>query len=98
METKKYVIEVKELDDIPVDWANRDSWEGEGFFYCRKENAFYCVGYHSTSYLGKASWLINTPLVEDIAVGNSESEIIQSISESLFLKAIAAASRAEVLK
>ena len=94
METKKYIINITEIEDIPTNWASRSAWENEGIFYCKKESAFYFVTEHSASYIGKAEWLMGSPLA--LIKSNGNADATPAITESLFLKAIAAASRAEV--
>ena len=96
METKKYIINITKIEDIPTNWASRNSWESEGIFYCKKESAFYCITEHSVSYIGKVEWMMETQWEESKV--NNAAEVTPSVTESLFLRAIAAASRAETLK
>lgn len=85
----KYVIEIKEIDKPPADWSTRSEWPEAGLYMAKSEDfALYYVYEHGVQYISYPRSFLNTPF-------NEQGE---SVSESLLLKAIAAASRAEVLK
>ena len=87
----KYIIEIKELDRAPEDWNKRSSWPAVGLYTVKNESySLYHVSDKSESvgYISFPDYFKQTPY-EDKG---------ESVSEALLLKAIAAASRAEVLK
>jgi hypothetical protein len=84
----KYVIEIKELEAPPKDWQHRTNWEGDGLYTVKSESfSLYYVYQHGVQYLSYPEQLMKNPLVESG----------ESVSESLLLKAIAAAAHAKVL-
>jgi hypothetical protein len=87
---QKYVIEVTELDSRPDDWTSKDKWPGEGLYICKGDTSMYSVGEYSVDYIGTARPLLVRPVTDE--------QLNHPITETLLLKAIAAASRAEVLK
>jgi hypothetical protein len=85
----KYVVEIKEIDKQPAEWSTRTSWPEAGFYMVKGEDfSLYYVYEHGVQYISYPRSFLNTPFKEQG----------ESVSESLLLKAIAAASRAEVLK
>ncbi len=86
----KYVIEIHELDVAPTEWIRKSSWPHAGLFTVKSEGySLYHVTDESESvaYISYPDLFKKTPYVE---AG-------ESVSESLLLKAIAAASHAKVL-
>ncbi len=97
----KYVIEVFEVDVTPTNWTERSAWPHEGFFIGRNENSAYLVSAHSVSYIGMNFEPMLSKYTEPEPVVNTvtKTEYVETgVSEMLLLKAIAAASRGEVLK
>ena len=90
METKKFVIEVIMIETRPEDWTSCTAWPGVGNYKCSDDDAIYNVTKFTVNYIGAGEYFTANPISED--------QLYPPISESLFLKAIAAASRAEVLK
>jgi hypothetical protein len=85
----KYIIEVKELDSAPKEFTNKDLWPGPGLYKVKDENySLYHVHATGVNYLSCPDDLLTTPY----------QDRGEAVSESLLLRAIAAASRAEVLK
>lgn len=85
----KYVVEIKEIDKPPAEWRTRSSWPEDGLYMAKKMDfSLYYVYEHGVQYISYPRSFLNTPFKEQG----------ESVSESLLLKAIAAASRAEVLK
>ena len=87
---RKYVIEVETIDNRPDDWTNTIEWPHEGIFQVENDRCLYEVGKYGVIYFGPAEMFLKKPMKEE--------NISSPISEALLLKAIAAASRAEVLK
>lgn len=86
---KKYVIEINELDSAPKEWTTRSNWPSNGFYRVKDESySLYRVRENTVDYISYPETFLTTPYIEPG----------ESVSESLLLKAIAAASRAEVLK
>jgi hypothetical protein len=90
METKKFVIEVIMIEKRPEEWTSCTAWPGVGIYKCIDGDALYNVTKFTVDYIGTGECFIANPITED--------QLAPPISESLFLKAIAAASRAETLK
>lgn len=85
----KYIIDVKEIEAAPTDWVSKESWPGLGLYRPKTETfSMYYVSENGVSCLSYPDELLKTPYKEQG----------EAVSESLLLKAIAAASRAEVLK
>jgi hypothetical protein len=86
---KKYIIEVDEVETCPEGWTKPSSWPVIGRNYAVKDepNYIYVVCATSVAIIHDKSVLIHSPAPTE-----------GSVSESLLLRAIAAASRAEVLK
>lgn len=87
---QKYVIEVTKLDSRPDEWTSKDKWPGEGLYICKGDTSMYSVGEYSVDYIGTAK-----PFLARLV---TDEQLNPSITETLLLKAIAAAGRAEVLK
>ena len=84
----KYVIEITEVATCPHDWTKKENWPGPGLYKCTSENYhLYQVTKHGVNYLSFAEDLLLNPYKEQG----------EAVSESLLLKAIAAASQAKVL-
>lgn len=86
----KYVIEIHELDTVPTEWNKRESWPHIGLFTVKNESySLYHVSNESDSvgYISYPELFKKTPYVE---AG-------EAVSETLLLKAIAAAAHAKVL-
>ncbi len=90
METKKFVIEVIMIEKRPEEWTSCKAWPGVGTYKCIDGDALYNVTKFTVDYIGTGEYFTANPITED--------QLASPISESLFLKAIAAASRAEVLR
>ena len=90
METKKFVIEVIMIEKRPEEWTSCAAWPGVGIYKCSESAALYNVTKFTVDYIGSGECFTANPITED--------QLYPPISESLFLKAIAAASRAEVLR
>jgi len=86
----KYVIEIHELDTVPAEWNKRESWPHVGLFTAKTETySMYHVTNESehVAFITYPEFFKRTPYVE---AG-------EAVSESLLLKAIAAAAHAKVL-
>lgn len=84
----KYVIEINELDLAPKEWTIRSNWPSEGFYRVKNESfSLYHVRENSVDYISYPETFLTTPYIE-------QGELV---SESLLLKAIAAAAQAKVL-
>lgn len=91
----KYVIDVRSIDTCPVGWTSASVWPGTGLYTVRDEPRYaYVVGRDSVILVYEGHLLTSTPYVEFAETVAADD----CVSESLFLRAIAAASRAEVLK
>jgi hypothetical protein len=86
----KYIIEITELDDRPEDWTVKTAWPKEGLFICKGDTSLYHVYSYGVNYIAYKDDFVKQPI--------TEQQLTSSISEELFLKVIAAASRAETLK
>lgn len=86
----KYVIEIKEVDEAPKDWSVSSSWPGAGLYTAKNESySMYLVmdGMNNVAFIGNPEFFKSVPLKESG----------EAVSESLLLKAIAAAAHAKVL-
>jgi hypothetical protein len=84
----KYVVEIKEIDKQPAEWSTRTGWPEAGFYMVKGEDfSLYYVYEHGVQYISYPRSFLNTPFKEQG----------ESVSESLLLKAIAAAAHAKVL-
>lgn len=91
MEKQFAHIEIKPINKRPDNWTNVKAWPGTGLYKPADDNGWLVLvtaGSVDILYQG---------LPED-AIVNSHSGAPDGINETLLLKAIAAASRAEVLK
>lgn len=86
----KYIIEIVELDKRPDDWVSKINWPGDGIYCCKDDSSLYEVGEYGVTYISWKKPFMSRPVLED--------ELAPKISESLLLKAIAAASLAQTLK
>lgn len=85
----KFVIEVIEVEKCPADWVRKESWPAPGIYKAKDESySMYHVHESGVDYISHPSSLLKTPYADPG----------EAVSEILLLKAIAAASRAEVLK
>lgn len=96
----KYLIEITEFAECPSDWTNPRSWPHEGVFTVKPEPDYaYIVGRNSVKLIYDGNLLTSTPY--SAPPETVVSELVCSdgyVSESLFLRAIAAASRGEVVE
>jgi hypothetical protein len=86
----KYVIEIHEVDVAPTDWNLKKSWPHAGLFVAKNESySLYHVSEESDNvgYISYPEFFKKTPYAESG----------EAVSESLLLKAIAAAAHAKVL-
>lgn len=86
----KYVIEIKEIDEVPKEWTLASNWPSTGLYTAKNEAcSMYLVlkGMHNVSYISNPEFFKSVPL----------KETGEAVSESLLLKAIAAAAHAKVL-
>jgi hypothetical protein len=89
---KQYAhIEIKPLDKRPDDWTNAKAWPGQGLYLPANDNGWM-------SLVTADGVTILYQGLPDGAVINDHPGTSDGINETLLLKAIAAASRAEVLK
>jgi hypothetical protein len=89
---KQFVhIEIQPIAKRPEDWTNPKSWPGTGLYAPAKDN-----GWLSLVTADGVNILYQG--LPDGAVINDHPGIPDGINETLLLKAIAAASRAETLK
>lgn len=89
MSKQKYTIEIIEVSECPTDWTQKSGWPGPGIYKVKGEDrAIYHVQEHGINYISFPDAFMMYPHVD---TG-------EAVSESLLLKAIAAASRAETLK
>jgi len=85
----KYVIDVIEVEKCPENWTSKDSWPSNGFFKAKTEShCIYRVHAHGVDYISYPEDIFAAPYKDPG----------EAISETLLLKLVAAASRAEVLK
>jgi len=85
----KYVIDVIEVEKCPESWINKDSWPGPGIYQSKTEgHCLYHVNEHGVNYISFPEELLRTKYKDPG----------EAVSETLLLKLVAAASRAEVLK
>jgi len=84
----KYIIDIIQLEKRPDDWTTKTEWPGDGVYMVKGDTSLYAVNKYGVDYISYGETLTQTPFVDQG----------ESVSESLLLKAIAAASRAEVLK
>lgn len=85
----KFIIEITELEKIPENWTDKTAWPGMGTYKVKTEPKYiYHVYEYGVNYIAQADDILNYPYKDPG----------ESVSEALLLKAIAAASRAEVLK
>jgi hypothetical protein len=85
----KYVIEIIEVETCPPEWTKKDNWPGPGIYQVKSESlALYHVNAHGVNYISFPEEILRNPYQDQG----------EAVSEALLLKAIAAASRAEVLK
>lgn len=86
----KYVIEIKELYEAPKEWSVSTNWPGSGLYTVKSESySMYLVmdGMTSVAFISNPEFFKSVPFKEPG----------ESVSESLLLKAIAAAAHAKVL-
>lgn len=83
----KYVLTITELEKLPGEWHLKDSWPSPGIYSVKGETCIYHVYEYGVDYIGFPSAFKKEEFVDQG----------ESVSESLLLKAIAAASQAKVL-
>lgn len=83
----KFVITIKQ-DARPTDWTVASAWPGPGIYMPKDDGSLYHVHKHGVDYIG---W-------PDLFTAETFVDPGESVSESLLLKLVAAASRAEMLK
>lgn len=87
--TLKCIIEITEVQTRPDNWASKDGWDGPGFYKVKDDNScIYRVYEYGVDYISQPEHILNNPYKDPG----------EQISETLLLKLVAAASRAEVLK
>lgn len=84
----KYIITVSHLQQRPTDWTNQKAWPAPGIYTVEDDSSMYHVSKWSVDYIGNTDGFLKQPCNDDGG----------TVSETLLLKAIAAAARAEVLK
>jgi len=89
MNKQKYIIEIIEVSECPVEWVQKSGWPGLGIYKVKGEStSIYHVQEHGVNYIS----------FPDAFMVQPHKESGEAVSESLLLKAITAASRAETLK
>lgn len=87
--TKQFIIDIQEVDAQPADWTTSNAWPGNGFYIVKGQaHSLYQVHDSGVNFIYPA----------EAFTAQAFKNPGESVSESLLLKAIAAASRAEVLK
>lgn len=87
--TLKFIIEITEVEKQPENWTSKDAWAGPGFYKVKGDGmALYRVYEYGVDYISQPERILMNPYKDPG----------EAVSETLLLKAIAAASRAEVLK
>ncbi len=86
----KYVIEIHELDTVPAEWDKKKSWPHAGLFTVKNES--YSM-YHVTNESEHVGFISGPEFFKKTPYAESG----EAVSESLLLKAIAAAAHAKVL-
>jgi len=84
----KYILEIIQIDKRPEEWTSKSAWPGIGLYQVKDDSSLYSIHKHGVEYIAWGDCFFSQPY-EDIGGG---------VSESLFLKAIAAASQAKILK
>lgn len=85
----KYVIEIITLKTRPDNWTRAESWPGQGVYLC-DDGTLYSVNDYLVDHIHHSETFMKHPITDD--------QLNPPISETFLLKAIAAASRGEVLK
>lgn len=84
----KYIIEITQVDSCPENWQVKESWPSVGLYQVKGETySLYQVYQHGVGYISNQDAFTSTPY----------EELGEAVSESLLLKAIAAAAHAKVL-
>lgn len=84
----KYIIEITQVDVCPQDWQKKESWPSIGLYQVKNETyALYQVYEHGVGYISYPDAFTSKPY----------EERGEEVSETLLLKAIAAAAHAKVL-
>lgn len=84
----KFIVEITQLDTRPTEWTTKSYWPGKGVYQIKDDTSLYVVHEYGVDYISYAEPFNATPYVKPE----------EQVSESLLLKAIAAASRAENLR
>ena len=84
----KFIVEITAIDARPDDWTTKTSWPGEGVYMVKGDTSLYAVNKYGVDYISYGDAFTNTAYIKQE----------EQVSESLLLKAIAAASRAENLR
>ena len=86
---QQYIIEITEVEKCPENWTHKTAWPGMGLYKVKTDRrTIYHVYEDGVNYILQADDMLKNPYKDPG----------ESVSEALLLKAIAAASRAEVLK
>ena len=75
----KYIIEINEIDTLPENPYNRQSWPSEGLYHIKSDNSMYCVDRYGVTYINNVSGFPKTEYEEE-----------PTVTEKLFLKSLAA--------
>lgn len=86
----KYIIEIEALEKRPEDWTTASEWPHNGIFSCKGDTSLYHVYDYGVNYISYKDEFVKRSITDE--------ELVPQVTELLLLKAIAAASRAEVLK
>jgi len=87
----KYVITIKQVDEQPKDWTSKDAWPGPGIYAVKSDK-------HALYHISETGYSVDYIPYGEMFVSEPFNDPGEQVSESLLLKAIAAASRAETLK
>lgn len=91
----KYIIDMIEVDTCPEGWTSASVWPGPGLYTVGDEPRYaYVVESETVKIICDGGLLTATPYVEP----GETPPAVGFVSESLFLRAIAAASRGEVFE
>lgn len=83
----KFILTITEIDTRPTDWTSASAWPGVGMYAIKGDTSLYCINKYGVDYISNRDTLLLEP----------HTDPGELVSESLLLKAIAAASRAKVL-
>lgn len=89
----KFVITITQVDAQPSDWTSFKSWPAPGIYRVKGDDSLYHVYKHRYGDAGGVDYIS----YGDLFMKESYQDPGESVSESLLLKVIAAASQAKVL-